>query len=976
MKNIILIGGLFLFFIFCAPAAAQEPECDDPPDPDASIPAELLTYCTDHPEFLCDLMISPWDETTYRSPDIRIGDPLNTPEVERPRFFFDSIGNRFYTKLYVKFNNFGVGPACAGAVTVTFSFKESGNPADIDNNSILWQSIGTYTMNILPPATVGAIFAEDWHYHQKGVCWHMTSGTDLTTATQFPMQFIIKAEVNWASDENSTNNIAYSLYDLSAVEHLAHIAFAIDLSGSMNSTIPDIGHKLTVAKQKAMLFANLVEDDNYLGVYSFATGNPNNTDFTKTYIGTDNSPHTETLGETAEISPMLEISGNSDRVNFMIDIAGQGSHGCTPVGQGLLRAKYGLDSIPAPPPGDPAPSKAIVLFSDGLQNVSPFVNNTPPYTCGSYPSYTNIDAEKTFADEDISIYSVYFGPEIGWAYDLMNQIKDQTGGMYVYGAATELELAAAYYAIRGLVDDIVYLKEEGITTPQQPWPMFEVNFDGAARTATVAVAWPLGDGKTRLTIDYRKKGDTEWISPDEMETSPEYLTATAGISQSSFKVFRFMPGANITCEFRVRQITPRIGETRYAAAVFSDVIQAQLRPSLDDVGFEVGDPLRIYADLRAAGHALQKATVNAVVKNPIRSFSSTLRKYSKKFSPGLDPDTNRISTILPQLRKYLKKDVGSDKLYVYKDVLVKLYDNGVSPDKVKGDGVYSGELSGANTHIAGRYEVTFTATGTLPSGKGFERSAKLSTICNVGPVDINKSTVEMSISPPRDDGTRLVTTTIFPTDRFGNAAFPGSGYKINVSTVSAGGTLKGDVVDNFDSSFTQNLMLQPGETAKIKVTVGGVSLGKYSTAKPLLRHEASFHLGLATPEGSFDKVVSSGYSIAFDYTYRFNHNFGIRSELAFNWFDDRSDGTRLLTNFTSYLQYRYRTGRLVPYFESGLGFYSLENSDSALGYSVGVGFQCILSRQWNLDFNLHGHKVGGNLDLSFIQIHAGAIFKF
>ena len=84
----------------------------------------------------------------------------------------------------------------------------------------------------------------------------------------------------------------------------------------------------------------------------------------------------------------------------------------------------------------------------------------------------------------------------------------------------------------------------------------------------------------------------------------------------------------------------------------------------------------------------------------------------------------------------------------------------------------------------------------------------------------------------------------------------------------------------------------------------------------------------------------------------------------------------LLFNFNAYLQYRYLTGRVVPYFEMGPGFYKLENSSSALGYGAGVGAQYILSRQWNIDLNVHGHRVGGTLDLNFIQVLAGFIFKF
>ncbi len=188
--------------------------------------------------------------------------------------------------------------------------------------------------------------------------------------------------------------------------------------------------------------------------------------------------------------------------------------------------------------------------------------------------------------------------------------------------------------------------------------------------------------------------------------------------------------------------------------------------------------------------------------------------------------------------------------------------------------------------------------------------------------------------------------------------------------------MKGSLEDNLDSSFTQQLVLRPGEEAAVKIAVDGALVGTYSTAEPLLRHELSIHLGAAIPEGTFDDEASSGISFGPDYTYRLNRNFGIRSELAFNLFNDRSDGNMVLTNFTSYLQYRYLTGKIAPYFESGLGIYNLEDSDTGFGYSAGIGIQYVISKRLSLDLSFHGHRSGGDLDLSFFQVYAGSILKF
>jgi hypothetical protein len=667
-------------------------------------------------------------------------------------------------------------------------------------------------------------------------------------------------------------------------------------------------------------------------------------------------------------------------------ISGETYHGCTPVGQGLLRAKYGIDNISS---SSTLPkSKAIVLFSDGLQNVPPYINTTPSYSCGSSGSYANISAEKTFADNDIPIYSIYFGPETGWAYTLMNEIKDQTGGDYVYGAASELELAKVYFTIRGMVDDMIYLKEDGITSAGGPYPEFTVNFDNAADMATAVVAWELGDGNTRLTIERRKKGDSKWIACGQPIGQGETTVTTAAASavtyqppmtgsDRSYKVCRFLAGANSTWEFRVRQLSPRRGQSKFAAAVFSNVETAQIKASLDDTGFEAGKPMAMYVDLSSMGHAVGDAVVTARVRVPGRSFSTTLRKYRNRFLPASDPDSHKVTAMAAQLKQFLKEDTGSGKLYVYNDVVLTLKDDGAGPDKMKGDGRYTAELPGSETHFSGHYEVTFEAEGKLPGGRPFKRSLILSTICNTGPIDASKSAVEMSISPPRKDGKRLAYITILPTDRFGNAAFPGSSRHISVSAKS--GKLQGGIEDNLDSSFTRVLVLEPGQTPEVTVHVGGVKLDKVDTdkpGKPILRHELSLHGGFAVPEGLFGMLLDSGPSLALDYGYRLNRNFSLRGALSLSWFDNPFNGNLLLKHANAYLQYRYLSGRLVPYFETGFGIYKLEDSDTALGYSAGIGARYILTNQWDMDLSLHGHSVGGDLDLRFFQVLAGFIFKF
>jgi len=837
MKGKSFILGFCLVWFWCGipVAAADPPECDPSTIPPNFTPIPVGISCAYDPDFTYDLLINEWvDVTTPISDDIRVGYSWSdAPPIEQPRFFFyeptPGSGNyAFYTWLYARFYNQGA-TACpeeptTGPVKVVYSYAECTGPAAATDPTTTWTPIGEYVMTI--PNSPGALLTNEWHEQVYPVCWILPSGQ------RFPAQFIVKAQVTWTPDGDTSSNTAYSYFDLRSQKGTAYIALAMDLSGSMGESFEG-STKLRIAKDKTQLFTHLVEINQYLGVYGFTTENtglagpppvPGNSPFSTTYIDTSNTvTPLLTFNETSIISDMMEITGNPDKINISNWIDRQGDWNCTPIGQGLLRAKKAIDDATAAVT-DPV-NKGIVLFSDGLQNVPPFLGGVPSQTCSGFPAYPSISLEKNFKDNHIPIYSIFFGDTSGWGYDVMYQAQNETEGMYLYGAATELELAEVYYAIRGMVDDLIYLEKGGTTSAAGPYFQFQVNFDGAANTATVAVAWEQG-GETRLTIDRRKKGDKEWI-PCSQRLITTHRTFKDCVSYPTFQVLRFAAGANTTWEFRVRQLSPERGRSKFSAAVFSNVEKASITASLGAKGFTAGKALPLYVDLHSGGHAVPGAVVTAVVKIPARSFSSTLRKYMDRFVPGSDLDTGKVGTILPQLKRFLKEETGSDQLYVYHDVKLTLRDDGVGPDKKRGDGRYSAVLPGERTHIAGKYEVTFTATGELSAGRKFERFTILSAICNMGPADPAKSVVEISVSPLQKNKKRMVTISILPTDQYGNTPFPGSSGNIKVSTRDR--KLKGSVIDNQDSSFTQLLELDEGQSADVKaldlkVRVGGVPL--------------------------------------------------------------------------------------------------------------------------------------------------------
>ncbi len=947
----------------------------------AHAPAHLSTFTPDCSDVLdCDPLIN--------VPGfVRIGDPVGAPGDEEPRFFFDEAGaGRFHTELFSRIYNNGGHPAPSGQVTVRLSVKA--NATGPGDTSDPFTTIGDYVMDI-------PVMPEDWltanaSHDQpmtKPVCWILGAGE------LFPKKFLLKAEVLWPQDEAPGNNTLYQFYDLTAEALPADIAFSMDLSGSMAIAVPGGGSRLAVAQDRARMFIDLIEIEdgvphNRLGLFGFATGMPAavKSDFTGTWKSSAAASHSSLLSETAVLFPFQEIGSAADRLAGRIAVSDPvvvRPYGCTPVGQGLLRAKSELLSL-SDPPGTER-SRAIVLFSDGFQNVGPYVNEVPPELCGGPSSLALIHAEETFKNNTptLPIYSVFFGAESGWAHQLMLDLQAQTGGDYLYYTGTSLELAAAYYQIRHLVasNALLFLEEDGKAVGASPTAAVPVYFDAASLTATVGLAWPVGAQGTLLTVEARPAGGNNqqpWQDLGGQLGTARVDPPGKNRFHDAYRVFRFTPGTSKTWELRVRQVAPGQGTVPYTLAVFARTEEVRLKASLGAEGFAAGKALPIYADLRSAGHPVPNADVRATVTAPARPFSTTLRRYADRLTVDRGAGDQTVARLAAQLQGVLAQEVGSPDLYPVRQLTVTLNDRGQGADRLPGDGVYTGEVPAAETTVAGNYGVIVTATGNR-SGVPFERTEKLGSIAAIGPIDPERTEVRFSAPRQLGDQLRAVDVTVLAMDRFGNATFPGAASTITLLPQPGGGTLAGALADDLTSTYSQTLVLAPGEQPAVTLRIDGQDLGSFQPgSKPgaFARFEASVHAGLAVPHGVFGESLDEGPAFAVDATYRFTSYVALRSELGFSLFDDPVGGDRRMIHFVPYLQLRNPVPVWQPYFEAGPGVYDLESAGTAGGFSAGVGVQRQIAPHWRLDLALHGHHAGGGLDATYSQTKIGFQITF
>ena len=209
--------------------------------------------------------------------------------------------------------------------------------------------------------------------------------------------------------------VSYSVCGLSAVTDTETNAVAyddnpddtdtvlvIDLSGSMNSN-----DKLAAAVNAGKLFVNTLRDQDKIGVVQ--------------YSGSSASGAITSFG--------LIPADNTGRLGAISALNGLSASGCTPLGAGLQQGLVELNNLDGLPGN---PSRALILLSDGLENITPYWNLEPAYKCSSAPVAPIVSNQFTLLNtnadpsDDVRVDTVALGPNA--SISLMTTIALATGG--------------------------------------------------------------------------------------------------------------------------------------------------------------------------------------------------------------------------------------------------------------------------------------------------------------------------------------------------------------------------------------------------------------------------------------------------------------------------------------------------------------------------------------------------------------------
>ncbi len=857
--------------------------------------------------------------------------------------------------IYVRFRNTAPSGCTTaviadGAVEVAVEYVEA--PAGLAASSLVsslpasgWKLIGKYPMSLVghasdPPTGWGLLPGQTYPRgeYPPGIPREFTGHPDLyrvvcsnDCSQPLPTSFFLRATLSLTGDTCPADNTAHSYYDLTSGKKPADIVLLHDASGSMAG-------EMTSAQERAKMFLALLNPGDRIGVVAFDSYLPG---------------YAQVLLSLQTISSIFPADPAKTAARIAINTLAAG--GGTPMGTGVIEARTTLNA--ALPPY--SPNRAIVMLTDGKENVSPDVKNPP-----SYPILTGLNND---TKGKIALYPLWFGTLSHWGKSLLEDVVLHVDlGKLVDQPDDNLKLAEAYLMIRGiLTSDDVYAIHRGTSGDAYEGA---TSVDAVTDELILTAAWVTF--ARDLDVEVLPPGATQWLPAGTVATSTSHgqIWVVHRIQNPASGEWRYRlaptgaAGIDFVSDTTTHLVTSAPGDEPYVLSALADTVEILMQSSLADSSVAAGEPLVINARLSQKGQGVPGATVRATVKMPDRALGTILNRYRDSLqtpAPGPGPDGTRATGILKELQQLL----GSDQLFKYQPRTVVLHDDGT--------GNYTGRFE--DTKVAGTYQITIVAENAPQTADSFRREHRHAAVVGFGPLDLKRSLVDLQLlDRVGPEGAAIWQVKVVPVDIHGNYADPGYGSRISVD--ATGGVWTGDLVDNDDGAYTRYLQVNRGQQATVEVTAfkeklpprqvqpGGPSGG---------RTQFSFHLGAVVPTGTFGNFFNEGPSVMLDFGYRLRPSLTVLALLGVHEFPDRHDGSETVLQLSGNLRKSWPGGVVSPYVQGGPGAYRIF-SDWEAGLNLGVGLIHPASPSVDLEGGVDYHTIFlPGADAEFWQLHLG-----
>lgn len=719
--------------------------------------------------------------------------------------------------------------------------------------------------------------------------------------------------------------------------HPQDIVLVLDNSGSMDWDTPGSpGEKrMDVLDASASMFLSLWEtegfdptlatggtglSDDRLGLIWFSTnltipfpgGIPNTTAMT-------------VRGPSASPGPMHPWNPILNSINTMAPT------NATAIGKGL---QAGLDSVAAS-----ANDAAIVLLTDGLQNVAPMVERV-----GNDPNATVQISGIDLASHGVPILTVSLGIPGGVDPALFDDVARKTAGRSRL-TATSIGSASSFAGqlVSALLGDTLLVATEGSDSlpggASADTPIL-VPLDGSIKRVAFALSWSTRFPNA-LDLQITPPGAAEPIVPVTQHRGASWLVYGADIPSSGTAGDWQVRVVRRNTEFTAVQLP----EVPYYLGIYTYEGKLDFEGALPSESTRTGDPVTVRTELAFDRQPVTNAEgrIKLRIARPGESIGNLLHDLS------VDPAV--LGTELP----------GSDTTNRYQRKLNELgptilprVEPALLPGEIvllhEGNGLYSATFT--DTSEAGQYKFLLTYDFDAPDGSGrIRRIEQLER-----DVKVKADPAATIIDAEQIDG-GLWSVIVTPKDRFGN--YLGPGYPSRVKVVLNGpGTISAiqDVNETGDYRVTIN-GVPPGLSPDVTVTVDGVTIPTPGlTGMPLgptLASSWRFFLdfGVNDPDST---ILDGEWSL----------NGGIERMFSNNWSAEAIGGWHTFDHplfdadvwqFSVNGKYFFGTHPWRPFVNGGAGIYGFDPGDTEFGLNAGAGLLYEVSAKWGVEgvWNYH-----------------------
>ena len=550
----------------------------------------------------------------------------------------------------------------------------------------------------------------------------------------------------------------------------ADIVIVLDESGSMSGTTDLLGEsKMDALHDAGLLVVDLVEDyasDGFtLGATSFSTA----------ITGTE---------ALKDLSVPAEKTALENFINALIPTD------LTAIGLGIQEA---LTLFP-----DPSPNrKAVMLLSDGMQNIPPFLELQAP------PPGVAIGGADLPAD--VSFSAVALGTHINDT--LFDELTTQGGipGFFYGGGTAELQANFMYWAAFVLGLDpasafpLVPPSNSDSSRLFVPPPPTTLVVNRTVRRATFVVTWPAKGHDLRFYL----LTPFGLLHPPASAFHPDrgYAAHTVGFP---------IPGRGPMDHVGDWTIVvtdadggaPTVPYEQHA--LFDDpAITLAYNAGGDDPG--AGETLPLRVEVLENGHPLSGLTVTAAIAAPKHSLGETLSATA--VTPA------QLQAVQPGGGDALPS-AASRKLEVLKEIHPELLERLAPRDFNLVEiypGTYEATVPASRTSAAGRYDFDFRVNGVGIYNQAFRRTQRFARHLRVKPI-LEKTTVWLRRWESPQDGRIAHQVIVTPRDGLGMRLGPGHGHMIQLDAQTSG------IHDNLDGSYTVTLVSPP--SGDLRVTIG------------------------------------------------------------------------------------------------------------------------------------------------------------